>query len=158
MPVIDPEALSKTPWVLGSASILVGLVLYWVASIISAFQHNAGYDFRQRLLHILGPGDVEWAVAVLFAVALLVLASTSEDKRTSMVGFLYQMLLVAAALITLAAVINAIIEITYLGDSFDLALSGFFMFLAALPISAAAGLWAWRANPSGLPLKKNTTA
>ena len=56
----------------------------------------------------------------------------------------------------MAAVINAIIEITYIGDSFDLALSGFLGYLAAVPISAAAGLWAWRANPSGLPLSKKT--
>lgn len=156
LPSIDPEALSKTPWVLGAAAILVGLVLFWLASIVSAFQHDAGFDFRGRVLHLLGPGDAEWAVAVLFAVALLVLASTGEDKRSAVVGFVYQLLLLAAALITVAAVINAIIEITYIGDSFDLALTGFLQYLAAVPISAAAGLWAWRANPSGLPGKKKT--
>ena len=142
---------------LGAAAILAGLAIFWLASIISAFQHDAGYDFRERVLHLLGPADAAWAVAVLFAVALLVLASTSEDKRSAVVGFVYQLLLLAAALITVAAVINAIIEITYIGDSFDLALSGFLEYLAAVPIAAAAGLWAWRVNPSGLPGQKKTT-
>ena len=158
LPPIDPEALSKTPWVLGAAAILAGLVIFWLSSIISAFQHDAGYDFRDRVLHLLGPGNAAWAVAVLLAVALLVLGSTSEDRRTAVVGFVYQLLLLAAALLTVAAVINAIIEITYIGDSFDLALSGFLGYLAAVPISAAAGLWAWRANPSGSPFSKKTTA
>ena len=157
LPPIDPDALSKTPWVLGAAAILAGLVIFWLSSIISAFQHDAGYDFRDRLLHLLAPGDVEWAVAILFAVALLVLASTTEDKRSAVVGFVYQLILLAAALITLSAIINAIIELSRIGDSFDLAFSGFLMYLAAVPISAAAGLWAWRAHPSGLPGKKATT-
>jgi hypothetical protein len=158
LPPIDPEALSKTPWVLGAAAILAGLVLFWLSSIISAFQHDAGYDFRERVIHLLGPANAAWAVAVLLAVALLVLGNTTEDKRPAVVGFVNQLLLLAAALITVAAVINAIIEITYLGDSFDLALTGFLGYLAAVPISAAAALWAWRANPSGLPWSKKTTA
>ena len=157
LPSIDPEALSKTPWVLGAAAILAGLVIFWLSSIISAFQHDAGYDFRERVIHLLGPANAAWAVAVLLAVALLVLGSTSEDKRSAVVSFVNQLLLIAAALITVAALINAIIEITYIGDSFDLAISGFLGYLAAVPISAAAGLWAWRANPSGLPLSKKTT-
>ncbi|MGP8208185.1 MAG: hypothetical protein ACLQVK_19420 [Acidimicrobiales bacterium] len=157
LPAIDPEALSKTPWVLGAAAILAGLAIFWLSSIISAFQHDAGYDFRTRVIHLLGPANAAWAVAVLLAVALLVLGSTSEDKRSAVVGFVYQLLLLAAALITVAAAINAIIEITYIGDSFDLALSGFLGYLAAIPISAAAGLWAWRAHPSGLPGKKSST-
>lgn len=48
LPAIDPEALSKTPWVLGAAAILAGLAIFWLSSIISAFQHDAGYDFRTR--------------------------------------------------------------------------------------------------------------
>ena len=87
LPPIDPEALSKTPWVLGAAAILAGLVIFWLSSIISAFQHDAGYDFRERVIHLLGPANAAWAVAVLLAVALLVLGSTSEDKRSAVVGF-----------------------------------------------------------------------
>jgi hypothetical protein len=157
LPPIDPDALSKTPWVLGAAAILAGLVIFWLSSIISAFQHDALYDFRQRVILLLGPANAAWAVAVLLAVALLVLGSTSEDKRSAVVGFVSQLLLLAAALITVAAVINAIIEITYIGDSLDVALTGFLEYLAAVPISAAAALWAWRANPSGLPWSKKTT-
>ena len=156
LPPIDPDALSKTPWVLGAAAILAGLVIFWLSSIISAFQHDAGYDFRERVLHLLGPGNAAWAVAVLLAVALLVLGSTGEDRHTAVVGFVYQLLLLAAALITVAAVINAIIDFTYIGDSFDVALSGFLGYLAAVPISAAAVLWAWRASPSGLPWSKKS--
>jgi len=152
------QALAKTPWVLGAAAILIGLVLYWAGSIISAFQHNAGYDARQRIVHLLGPGNAAWAVAVLLAVALLVLGSSGETKRAPLANFLYQLLLLAAALITVASAVNAFIELTYIGSSFDVALYGFLEYLAGVPIAGAAALWAWRANPIALPGQKSKAA
>jgi len=158
LPSIDVEALAKTPWVLGAAAILIGLVLYWAGSIISAFEHNVGYDARQRIVHLLGPGNAAWAVAVLLAVALLVLGSAAEAKRATMANFLYQLLLLAAALITVASVINAVIYLTYIGSSFDVAIYDFLEFLAGAPIAGAAALWAWRANPIALPGQKPKAA
>jgi hypothetical protein len=149
LPTIDAGALSKTPWVLGAASILAALVLYWVGSAISALE--SGLSFRGAILNLLAPGRADWAVAVLFAVALLALASTAEDKRSGMSGFLYQLLLLAAALIAAAAIVNAVIWLTYIGDSFAGSLSGILDSLAAVPIAAAAGLWAWRLNPGAIP-------
>ena len=154
LPSIDVQALAKTPWVLGAAAILAGLILYWAGSVLSAFQHDTGYDARQRIIHILGAGNAAWAVAVLLAVALLVLGSTAEAKRTPMANFLYQLLLLFAALITVACVLNAIIDLTYIGDSFDAAIYGFLEYLAGAPIAGAAALWAWRANPTALPGQK----
>jgi hypothetical protein len=153
LPSIDVQALSKTPWVLGAAGILIGLVLYWAGSVLSAFQHDAGYDARQRLIHLLGAGDVDWAVFVLLGVALVVLGSSGEAKPP-LANFLYQLFLVAAALITVASVINAVIDLTYIGDSFDAAIYGFLEYLAAAPIAGAAALWAWRSNPMALPGQK----
>lgn len=158
LPSIDVQALTKTPWVLGAAAILIGLVLYWAGSIISAFQHDAGYDIRQRIVHLLGPGDADWAVPILLAVALLVLGSSGEAKRTPMASFLYQLLLLAAVLIAVAAAINAVIDLTYIGSSFDVAIYGFFTYLAGVPIAGAAALWAWRANPIALPGQKPDAA
>jgi len=157
LPSIDVQALAKTPWVLGAAAILAGLVLYWAGSVVSAFQHDAGYDARQRIVHLLGAGNAAWAVAVLLAVALLVLGSAAEAKRTPMANFLYQLLLLAAALITVASVLNAIIYLTYIGDSFDAAIYSFLQYLAGAPIAGAAALWAWRANPTALPGQKPKT-
>jgi hypothetical protein len=153
-PSIDVQALSKTPWVLGSAAILIGLVLYWAGSVLSAFQHDVGYDARQRIIHLLGAGGAPWAVAVLLAVALLVLGSSAEAKRAPMANFLYQLLLLFAALITVASVLNAVIDLTYIGDSFDASIYGFLEYLAGAPIAGAAALWAWRANPMALPGQK----
>jgi hypothetical protein len=153
-PSIDVQALSKTPWVLGSAAILMGLVLFWAGSVLSAFQHDVGYDARQRIIHLLGPGGAPWAVAVLLAVALLVLGSSAEAKRAPMANFLYQLLLLFAALITVASVLNAVIDLTYIGDSFDASIYGFLEYLAGAPIAGAAALWAWRANPMALPGQK----
>jgi hypothetical protein len=130
LPPIDVQALAKTPWVVGSAAILIGLVLYWAGSIVSAFQHNAGYDARQRIIHLLGPASGDWAVFVLLAVALLVLGSSGETKRAPVAIFLYQLLLLAAALITVASAINAVIELTYIGSSFDAAIYSFLQYLA----------------------------
>jgi hypothetical protein len=144
--------------VVGAAAILIGLVLYWAGSVVSAFQHDAGYDARQRLIHLLGPGNVAWAVAVLLAVALLVLGSAGEAKRAPLANFLYQLLLLAAALITVASAINAFIEITYIGSSFDAAVYGFLQYLAGVPIAGAGALWAWRANPFALPGQKPKAA
>jgi hypothetical protein len=155
---VDVQAVAKTPWVVGAAAILAGLILYWAGSLISAFQHDAGYDARQRLIHILGPGNVDWAVAILLAVALLVLGSAGEAKQTPLATFLYQLLLLAAALVTVAAAINAVIDLTYIGSSFDSALYGFLEYLAAVPIAGAAALWAWRANPVALPGQKPKAA
>jgi len=151
IPSIDVQALAKTPWVVGAAAILIGLVLYWAGSIVSALQHNAGYDARERIQHLLGPGDADWAVIVLLAVALLVLGSLGEAKRAPLANFLYQLLLLAAALIAVASAINAVIDLTYIGSSFDAAIYGFLEYLAGAPIAGAAALWAWRANPVALP-------
>jgi hypothetical protein len=154
LPSVDVQALAKTPWVVGAAAILIGLVLYWAGSVVSAFQHDVGYDARQRLIHLLGAGDVDWAVAILLAVALLVLGSSGEAKRAPLATFLYQLLLLAAALIAVAAAINAVIDLTYIGSSFDASLYGFLEYLAAVPIAGAGVLWAWRANPVALPGQK----
>jgi len=158
LPSIDVQALAKTPWVLGAAAILIGLVLYWAGSVISAFQHDVGYDARQRIVHLLGPDDVEWAVFVLLALALLALGSVGEAKRTPLANFLSQLLLLAAALITVASAINAVIDLTYIGSSFDVAIYGFLEYLAGVPIAGDAALWAWRANPVALPGQKPKAA
>jgi len=151
LPPINVEALAKTPWVLGAASILIGLVLYWAGSIVSAFEHDAGYDARERIVHILGAGNAAWAVAVLLAVALLVLGSTGEGKPAATTSFVYQMLMLAAALITVSSAINAVIELTRIGSSFDFALYSFLEYLAGVPIAGAAAFWAWRQHPVALP-------
>jgi hypothetical protein len=159
LPPIDAEALSKTPWVVGAAAILIGALVWWVGAIISALQHypGGGLDIRDRLLRLLAPGNLDWAVAVLLAVALLVLGSSASSERTPMVSFLFQVLLLAAGAIAVFAVVNAVIELTTIGTSIDVALSGLFQYLAAVPIAGAAVLWCWRASPSALPGHKATT-
>lgn len=153
LPPIDPQALSKTPWVVGAAAILVSLAIYWFGSIISAFA--SGLSFRERISGgffggegFLGPGSYTWALAILLAVALLVLGSSNEEKRSAVVGLLNQLLLLASGLIAAAAAVNAIVWLTDLGSSTDAALASFVQYLAAIPIAGAAALWAWRSNPS----------
>ena len=159
LPPIDAEALSKTPWVVGAAAILIGALAWWAGAIISALQHypGGGLDIRDRLLRLLAPGNLDWAVAILLAVALLVLGSSASSERPPMVTFLFQVLLIAAGAIAAFAVVNAIIELTTIGTSIDVALTGVLQYLAAVPIAGAAGLWCWRASPSALPGHKPTT-
>jgi hypothetical protein len=83
-----------------------------------------------------------------------VLGSSGEAKSAPLATFLYQLLLLAAALVTVAAAINAFISITYIGSSFDAAIYEFLEYLAAVPIAGAGALWAWRANPVPLPGQK----
>jgi hypothetical protein len=91
-------------------------------------------------------------------VALLVLGSAGEAKRAPLATFLYQLLLLAAALVTVASAVNAVINITYIGSSFDAAIYGALESLAGVPIAGAAALWAWRANPVALPGQKPKAA
>lgn len=148
LPPIDPAALSKTPWVVGAVAIVAGLVLFWFGSIVSAFA--SGLSARERIISFLNPGAAPWATAILLAVALLVLGSAS-DQRSALVGLLHQLLLIIAAVLALAAVVNAIIELTFIGDSASFAISNFFEYLAGAPIAGAAGLWAFRSNPTTIP-------
>jgi hypothetical protein len=155
MPSIDTKDLAKSPPVVGAMAILAGLVLYWFGSLISMFQHfPPGYvDFRDRLLRLLAPGDAYWAVAVLLVVALLVLGSPG-DKKTPLVAMLYKVALAAGGLVVVAAVINAILSLTYIGTSINAAFGagvpgsagGFFIYLAAVPIAGAAVFWAWQTD------------
>src|SRR5579875_123371 len=159
LPPIDPQALSKTPWVVGAAAILAALVIYWLGSIIAAFA--SGLPFRARITGgffggqgFLGPGNFTWGLAMLLAVALLVLGSGREPDRSSVVSLLYQLLLAASALIAAAATVNAIVEVTDIASSPDAALASFVEYLAAIPIAGAAALWAWRAGPARPPAPK----
>ena len=55
-------------------------------------------------------------------------------------------------------VINAVIELTYIGSSFDAAIYSFLQYLLGVPIAGAAALWAWRAHPFALPGQKPNAA
>jgi hypothetical protein len=154
LPPIDPKALSKTPWVLCTIAVLVGLALSWFGSIISAFRHDQGLSARDRFVALLGNGNFDWALAVLLAVALLALASSEADRRSPLTALVYQVAFLASAAVAAATALAAIVQLTTVGQYPDSAISGFLTSLAACPIAAAAALWAWRSRPSGPPSYK----
>ena len=153
LPSIDAQALSKTPWLVAAAALLVGLVVDWLGWIVNGF--SAGLPFRARVYDFMGGGfTLPWAVGILVAVTLLVLGGTLQSNPAPMQGLLYQILLVGAGLIALASVVGAVDILTTFGNGFANALSGFLWEFAGAPVAAAAGLWIWRAHPEAVPGKK----
>jgi hypothetical protein len=68
------EVRHHSPFMLGSAAIVLALGLSWLAQIIFAFHHDPSLPGRERLFTFFGIGTIGWAVAILFAVLLWSLA------------------------------------------------------------------------------------
>ena len=149
---VDMAALSAAPWLAGAGAILAALVLYWIGALISALQHFPGLGVRGRVLRLLQPGDVEWALALLLGVGLLVLASREPrpGRRSPTLEVLLSASFVAACAVGVAAVVELVIEVSRFGNTIDAAATAVFQLLAAIVIAAAAALWALSTRPAAL--------
>lgn len=167
---VDLQALVSSPSLAGATAILVALLLTWIAALIATVQHFPGIGGRARVLRFFAPGQVLWALALLLGVALLVLAgrrvssgesggpgsagsvsATPGAKPRDLVSLLLTVFFFAACAVGAASLVNAIVELTFAGDSINAAFNGFLQDLAALPIAAGAALWALHAKPSLTP-------
>ncbi|MGI8492190.1 MAG: hypothetical protein ACR2KC_03425 [Acidimicrobiales bacterium] len=141
---------------MAAAGIVVALALTWFAALISTVQHSPGLGARARLLRLLSPGQVLWALALLVGVGLVVVAARAAGSpepgagargdAPAVVKPLLIVFFVAACAVGAAAALGAIVELSYLGDSIDAAFNGFFQQLAAIPIAAATAWWALHAR------------
>jgi hypothetical protein len=151
---MDLKELTSAPPVAGAAAILLGLALFWLGAIINSFQHFPGLSARARLVRFFEPGEIQWALALVVAVGLLALARRERSehgggsaKTATMTTTLLMVAFYASAAVAAAAAINVVVELTFLGDSPDLAGSAVFQALAAIPIAGAAGWWAMSLEP-----------
>jgi hypothetical protein len=135
-----------SPWLLGATALLAAFVLSWLATVIEAFRHIPGQTGQNRVLQFFGLGTVGWAGIILLGVALM--AAGRRFELTSAAGPLQNVvaaaLFVAAAIVGISALIDILVELANFGHGIAQALSGLVGYLAALPVAAATGWWAYR--------------
>jgi len=137
----------RSPWVLAAGSVLVALVLTWLASALLAFRHSPGTTSQDRIMQFFAPGALDWGVAVVLGVALLA-AGRRFDMRMSAPDVLRDAVSLGLCLMALAigvsAAIDFLVELTNFGHGIDTAFAGLFAHAAALPLAAVAAWWAER--------------
>jgi multisubunit Na+/H+ antiporter MnhF subunit len=141
------ELTQRSPWVLAAGSVLVGLVITWLASALLAFRHAPGTTNQERVIQFFAPGALDWGVAALLGVALLA-AGRRFDMRMAGPDALRDAVSLGLCLMSLAigvsAAIDVLVELTNFGHGIDAALSGLLVHAAALPLAAVAAWWAER--------------
>jgi hypothetical protein len=131
--------------------LLVALAFYWLDSVLSAFQHAPGMTGQDRVLALLLPGTLDWAIGALVAVAL-----TSAGQKFELApaepSFLRielpRALLVACSISAVAAALDVLVELANLGHGIDRALSGLLGYVGVVVLSSATAWWAYRNQQS----------
>ncbi len=135
----------ESPWVLGSAALLVALAAYWVDSILMAFQHAPGVTGQDRVLDLLAPGSFVWGAGILLAVALHAAGRHFEIAPAEpwpLRRHLPDVLLAAAAASATAAALDVLVELANFGHGIDRALAGLVGYLGVIALAGAAAWWA----------------
>ena len=145
--VAERHLRDESPWVLGSAALLVALAAYWVDSILMAFQHAPAMTGQDRVLLLLVPGTFTWTAGVLLAIALAAAGRHFEvaPARPGPVRLhLPQALLAAASASVTAAGLDVLVELANFGHGIDRAVAGILGYIGAMALAAAAAWWAHR--------------
>jgi hypothetical protein len=151
------EIGAHSPWVLASAAVLLLFGVGWLASILTAFRHDPGLAGRDRLLALFAPGSMQWALAIVLAVALLAAGRRFGEGSAGVLPLdemLPSGLLLASVAVGASAAIDLLIELTNFGNGIDAALAGFIGYGAVLPLAAVSAWWAYRLHtrrPPTLP-------
>jgi hypothetical protein len=144
---LEGHLRAESPWMLGSAALLLALLAYWADSILLAFQHAPGMTGQDRVLQLLTPGSFGWAAGVLLAVALHC-AGRHFELAPSEPGPLHSRLpgfLLAAAIAALvAAALDVLVELANFGHGIDRALAGLLGYLGVIGLAGATAWWAHR--------------
>jgi hypothetical protein len=133
--------------VLGSGAVLVAFAVSWFAGILLSFRHASGFTARERILQFFEPGSLEWAVAILLAVALFALGRRFEpvpSHKSRATELLPEGLFLAGAGVVVSSAVGVLVELTNFGNGIDAAFSQLITYLAILLIGAAATWWAFK--------------
>ncbi len=133
------------PQLLVSAVISVGVILLFLANLLSALGQPTGTAGNVRLLQFLSPADLGVGAVLIVAVALVVLLPQSEPAPASSVLGPEDVRLMAgfvAIAVAAAAFVRAIVVLTIAGDQVVLKLGNMVDALAAVVVAAAAAFWA----------------
>lgn len=137
----------ESPWMLASAGVLVALAAYWVASIISAFEHGHHLTAQDRVLRVFAPGTFAWVLAAIVAVALF-----SAGRRFELPPAhpgplrvpLAMALVLAGAVAVASAAMSAVVELANFGHGILGTLAALLGYLGTLALAAALAWWANR--------------
>jgi len=103
-----------------------------------------GLGGRDRVLQLFDFAQPAWGLFLLLAIALLVFGPkiTGAGESATTRRLLVEIIFIASAVIVVGGVVNAIIYITYFGQSFTLGLHGLLQSLGGSVIGLASGYWA----------------
>jgi hypothetical protein len=146
-------------WMLASAAILLAFVVAWFAGILLSFRHDAALTARERVLEFFAPGSLAWAIAVLLALALFEVGKRADPvppadptepvsdatrRKKRFAELLPFGLFLAAAAVTVSAIVGVLVELTNFGNGIDQAFSSLIGYLALVLLGGAATWLAFR--------------
>lgn len=139
------DLAKEAPWALAATAIVVAFGVDWFANIMSSLRHSPGLNGVDRIKLFFSPGSIEWALAIVLALALLDLGRKFDPvpaQPSKLRDLLPGVLFLAAAVVVVSAVIGLFAELTNFGNGIDLAFSAIVEYLAVLAIGVPAVWWA----------------
>ena len=144
---VEERLKEESPWMLGSAALLVALAAYWMGSFLMAFEHGSGLTGQDRVLRVLVPGSFIWAAGALLAVALHAAGLKFElapAEPSPLRTRLPRLLLIATLVSAVAAALDVLVELADFGHGIDRALAGLVGYAGVMVLSSGAAWWAYR--------------
>ena len=155
---VEDRLKDESPWMLGSAALLVALAAYWMGSLLMAFEHGSGLTGQDRVLRVLVPGSFVWAAGALLAVALYAAGRKFELDPAELSPLrtrLPRLLLTASVVSAVAAALDVLVELANLGHGIDRALAALLGYAGVTVLSSATAWWAHRDRQPGQTSRTN---
>lgn len=130
-----------------SAGLLVALAAYWIASIVSAFEHGHHLTAQARVLRVFAPGTFGWVLAAIVAVALFSAGRRFElppARPGPLRAPLAMALVLAGAIAVASAAMSVVVEFSNFGHGVLGTLAALIGYLGTLALAAALAWWANR--------------
>jgi hypothetical protein len=147
------EVSDISAWMLASAAILIAFFVAWFAGIVLSFRHATGLTARDRILQFFEPNTLGWGIVVLVAIALFEVGRRTETvtpagpgetlsgarlRKKRFAEWVPFGLFVAAAGVTVSALVGVLVELTNFGNGIDAAFAALINYLALVGVGAAA--------------------
>jgi len=149
-------------------AILTAFVLTVIGDIINTFQSTGTLkgpgptssvlqttvnllSGRDRVLQLFDFGSILWAVALLVGLALLISGARASGTRLDAGphGVVAKVFVLGSGLVVVAAIIDVIVWVSYLGESTALGVHSVLVGIGTAVVAAASGLWALSVGGSG---------
>lgn len=141
------DLAGKDPWLLAAMAILAFLILDWASNIVYALLAERTYvgTVRGRLSSLFGADEAVEATCILAIVFLVVLFSErSQADNSKLIGILLLGATVLGAAAVVGALVNTLIELSWLGSGFGRHLSSAVDTVGDALINGGAAFWAYK--------------